>query len=194
MDRVERNPMLSEDSKRTLLAIARNSIALQLKQKTEPPLDLASLPPELQAAGACFVTLTHDGALRGCIGSLEARQSLAQDVLEHAGDAAFRDFRFPPLSETELAGLHIEISVLTAPRPLKYANAEELPSLLHPGKDGVILARGLRRATFLPQVWEKVPEPSQFLDMLCEKMGFEYDLWRREKLDVFIYHVESFEG
>ena len=110
------------------------------------------------------------------------------------GNAAFRDFRFPPLTEQELSGLHIEISVLSPPVPLKYANPEDLPGLLHPGEDGVILARGFRRSTFLPQVWEKVPDPVSFLDMLCEKMGFDYDLWRREKLDVSIYHVESFEG
>jgi len=186
--------MLSEDSKRQLLAIARSSIASQLRDKIESPLDLASLTPELRAPGACFVTLTLDGSLRGCIGSLEARQALAADVQEHASDAAFRDFRFPPLTEPEFSNLQIEISVLSAPVPLKYGNSEELPELLHPGEDGVILARGLRRATFLPQVWEKVPDPNSFLDMLCEKMGFEYDLWRREKLDVYIYHVESFEG
>jgi AmmeMemoRadiSam system protein A len=185
--------MLSEDSKRKLLNIARESIAAQLRDRVEPRLDLASLPPELQAQGACFVTLTRNDQLRGCIGSLEARQALAADVQEHAGDAAFRDFRFPPLAESELPGLHIEISVLSAPEPLKYSNPEELPDLLKPGVDGVILTRGMRRATFLPQVWEKVPDPVSFLDMLCEKMGFEYDLWRREKLDVFTYHVESFE-
>jgi len=186
--------MLPEDSKRLLLKIARDSITSQLKDRIESRLDLASLPLELQAPGACFITLTHDGLLRGCIGSLEARQPLAADVQEHASDAAFRDFRFPPLSEPELQDLHIEISVLSAPVPLKYGIPEELPELLHPGTDGVILARGMRRATFLPQVWEKVPDPASFLDMLCEKMGMEYDLWRREKLDVFTYHVESFEG
>lgn len=186
--------MLSEDSKRRLLTIARDSIASQLKDKIESRLDLPSLPPELQKPGACFITLTHNGLLRGCIGSLEARQPLAADVQEHASDAAFRDFRFPPLTASEFSDLHIEVSVLSAPTPLKYDNPEELPDLLHPGEDGVILARGMRRATFLPQVWEKVADPFSFLDMLCEKMGFEYDLWRREKLDVFIYHVESFEG
>jgi AMMECR1 domain-containing protein len=77
---------------------------------------------------------------------------------------------------------------------LAYENPEDLPGMLHPGVDGVVLSRGLRRATFLPQVWEKVPDPNAFLDMLCEKMGFDYDLWRREKLDVAVYHVESFEG
>jgi AmmeMemoRadiSam system protein A len=131
--------------------------------------------------------------LRGCIGSLEARQPLALDVQEHAVDAAFHDFRFPPLTESELPGLHIELSILSAPEPLAYQNAEDLPGLLRPGVDGVILARGMRRATFLPQVWEKVSEPVTFLDMLCEKMGLEYDLWRRQKLDVFTYQVDCFE-
>jgi uncharacterized protein len=186
--------MLSEDSRRLLLKIARQSILAQLNQESESRLDLASLPPEVQAPGACFITLTRGGELRGCIGSLEARQPLAVDVQEHAGDAAFHDFRFPPLTKSELADLHIEVSVLGAPAVLNYGNSEELPGLLKPGEDGVILARGMRRATFLPQVWEKVPDPVSFLDMLCEKMGFEYDLWRREKLNVYTYTVESFEG
>jgi AmmeMemoRadiSam system protein A len=185
--------MISTESKQRLLRIAREAIESNLKYHSEPPLAISSLPAELQADGACFVTLARDGDLRGCIGSLEARQPLALDVQEHAVDAAFRDFRFQPLTEAELPGLHIEISVLSAPKPLPYQNAEELPGLLHPGVDGVVLARGLRRATFLPQVWEKVTDPSTFLDMLCEKMGFEYDLWRRQKLDVYTYYVESFE-
>lgn len=108
-------------------------------------------------------------------------------------DAALNDYRFSPLVESELNGLSIEISVLTPPIPLPYASAAELPAKLNPGKDGVILSRGLRRATFLPQVWEKVPDPPTFLSMLCEKMGAEADLWRREKLNVFTYEVISFE-
>jgi AmmeMemoRadiSam system protein A len=185
--------MISPESKNRLLRIARETIESNLQKKAEAGLELSSLPLELQAEGACFVTLTRDGELRGCIGSLEARQPLAMDVQEHAVDAAFHDFRFPPLTESELPGLHIELSVLSAPEPLLYQNAEDLPGLLRPGVDGVILARGMRRATFLPQVWEKVPEPATFLDMLCEKMGLDYDLWRRQKLDVFTYQVDSFE-
>jgi AmmeMemoRadiSam system protein A len=185
--------MISTESKQQLLRFAREAIESNLKNYSEPALAISSLPPELRADGACFVTLTLEGDLRGCIGSLEARQPLALDVQEHAVDAAFHDIRFQPLTETELPGLHIEISILSAPKPLPYQNAEELPGLLRPGVDGVVLARGLRRATFLPQVWEKVDDPSTFLDMLCEKMGFEYDLWRRQKLDVYTYYVESFE-
>ncbi|MFN2299460.1 MAG: AmmeMemoRadiSam system protein A [Anaerolineales bacterium] len=186
--------MLSDESKRRLLDIAREAITGESKGEAARPTDLSALPDELRAPGACFVTLTYNNTLRGCIGSLEARQPLAADVAEHAGDAAFRDYRFPPLTEEELAGLHVEISVLSTPQPLAYENPEELPGMLKPGIDGVVLSRGLRRATFLPQVWEKVPDPNAFLDMLCEKMGFDYDLWRREKLDVAVYHVESFEG
>jgi AmmeMemoRadiSam system protein A len=185
--------MISPKSKQRLLRIAREAIESNVKNRSEASLELSSLPAELQADGACFVTLTRNGELRGCIGSLEARQPLALDVQEHAVDAAFRDFRFPPLVESELPGLHIEISVLSPPELLTYQNTEELPGLLHPGVDGVVLARGLRRATFLPQVWEKVDDASTFLDMLCEKMGFDYDLWRRQKLDVYTYHVDSFE-
>jgi uncharacterized protein len=185
--------MISPESKNRLLRIARDAIESNLQNKSEAGLELSSLPLELQTEGACFVTLTRDGELRGCIGSLEARQPLAMDVQEHAVDAAFHDFRFSPLTESELPGLHIELSVLSAPEPLSYQNAEDLPGLLRPGVDGVILARGMRRATFLPQVWEKVSEPATFLDMLCEKMGFDYDLWRRQKLDVFTYQVDSFE-
>jgi AmmeMemoRadiSam system protein A len=185
--------MISPESKNRLLRIARETIESNLQKKAEAGLELSSLPLELKAEGACFVTLTRAGELRGCIGSLEARQPLAMDVQEHAVDAAFHDFRFPPLTESELPGLHIELSVLSAPEPLLYQNAEDLPGLLRPGVDGVILSRGMRRATFLPQVWEKVPEPATFLDMLCEKMGLDYDLWRRQKLDVFTYQVDSFE-
>jgi AmmeMemoRadiSam system protein A len=185
--------MISTESKQQLLRIAREAIESNIKYQSESALAISSLPPELRSDGACFVTLTLEGDLRGCIGSLEARQPLALDVQEHAVDAAFHDIRFQPLTDSELPGLHIEISVLSAPKPLPYQNTEELPELLRPGVDGVVLARGLRRATFLPQVWEKVTDPSTFLDMLCEKMGFEYDLWRRQKLDVYTYSVESFE-
>jgi uncharacterized protein len=185
--------MISPESRQRLLRIAREAIEANVRNRSESTLELSSLPVEFQNEGACFVTLTRNGSLCGCIGSLEARQPLVLDVQEHAVDAAFRDFRFSPLTESELPGLHIEISVLSAPSQLSYQNSEELPGLLHPGVDGVILARGMRRATFLPQVWETIPDTTTFLDMLCEKAGFDYDLWRRQKMDVYTYSVENFE-
>jgi uncharacterized protein len=185
--------MLCDESRTLLLQIARQSIADAAAGNLLIPLDLPDLPTELQALGACFVTLTVKGNLRGCIGSLEARQPLALDVQEHAVDAALNDFRFSPLRPREVPDVRIEISVLSAPAPLTYSLPEELPSRLRPGEDGVILINGLRRATFLPQVWDQIPEPAMFLGMLCEKMGADAGLWRKKKLDVLTYQVEHFE-
>jgi AmmeMemoRadiSam system protein A len=129
--------------------------------------------------------------LRGCIGSLEATQALVMDVWEHAAAAALDDYRFMPVRSEELSLLHIEISRLTRPIPLEYEQPENLPDLLHPNLDGVVLRDGLHRATFLPQVWEKIPDPCAFLSHLCQKMGASSELWRRRKLQVEIYHVEK---
>jgi len=150
------------------------------------------MPPALKENGASFVTLTMDGDLRGCIGALEAHQPLAQDVCEHAVAAAFQDPRFPPVEGDELARIRIEISRLTAPRPLEYTNSEELLAMLRPHIDGVILKDGYRRATFLPQVWEKIPDAVEFLDHLCQKMGAHANLWRTKTLQVLTYQVEDF--
>jgi AmmeMemoRadiSam system protein A len=185
--------MLADASQKTLLQTARSAIEAKLKNQAAPRIDISLIPEELRADGACFVTLTLKGLLRGCIGSLEARQPLVLDVQEHAVDAAFQDFRFPPLAAGEWEDLHIEVSVLSKPEVLEYSKPEELPDKLNPGKDGVILSHGLRRATFLPQVWEQIPTPTLFLDMLCEKMGADPNLWRRVKLDVMTYQVQCFE-
>ena len=112
---------------------------------------------------------------------------------EHAAAAALQDPRFPPVRPEEVAALRIEISRLTPPQRLAYAAPEELPSRLRPGVDGVILQDGWRKATFLPQVWEQLPRPEDFLTHLCAKMGASPELWRRKKLDVFTYQVEAFE-
>ena len=133
-----------------------------------PSLDLKSMPPRLQQLGASFITLTENGDLRGCIGALEPYQPLADDVREHAVAAALEDPRFPPVSEDELNRIQIEVSRLTRPIPLEYKDADDLLSKLRPHVDGVILKDGYsRRATFLPQVWEKIPNPSEFLNNLC---------------------------
>jgi uncharacterized protein len=185
--------MLSESSRRFLLELARRSIAEGIAGRPAGAPVPESLPEEVRAEGACFVTLTMHGDLRGCIGSLEARQPLVADVKEHALDAALHDFRFPPVSEGELDSIHIEISVLTKPEPLAYGTPEDLLHKLRPGVDGVILSHGAKRATFLPQVWEQLPSAPAFLSQLCEKMGAEPDVWRRGHVHVFIYQVECFE-
>jgi hypothetical protein len=113
-------------------------------------------------------------------------------VREHAVAAALQDYRFPPVSPDELAEIDIEISRLTPIQALDYNTPEDLLKCLQPGVDGVVLKYAGRRATFLPQVWEKIPDPAVFLSYLCQKMGAPFDLWKHKKLEVFIYRVEEF--
>lgn len=186
------NP-LSNQEKDFLLTLARQTIVKAVNQQPLPMWDDADLSEGLSQKGASFVTLTEDGDLRGCIGSLEAYQSLVEDVRDHARQAALEDYRFPPVTKAEVPKLHIEISRLTPSTPLKYQNPCDLPGLLKPDVDGVILKDGFRRATFLPQVWQQLPVPEEFLSHLCVKMGSSADLWKRKVLEVSIYHVEEFE-
>jgi uncharacterized protein len=183
---------LPDAERRTLLKLARAAISQAVSGQKLDPLDLHGLPTSLQEPGATFVTLTNHGQLRGCIGALEARQPLAEDVREHAVAAALEDYRFPPLGSAELDEISIEISRLTQPQLVIYEKPEDLLAQLRPGVDGVILVDGFRRATFLPQVWEKLPDKGAFLAHLCQKMGAAPDLWWRKKLEVFIYQVEEF--
>jgi uncharacterized protein len=183
---------LTPQEQKTLLRLAREALEHGVKHEHLPPLDSSSLSPRLLEDGASFVTLTEGGQLRGCIGALEPYQSLAQDVREHAVAAALEDPRFPPVNEREVDRIHIEVSRLTRPVPLQYTDANDLPSRLRPHVDGVILRDSYRRATFLPQVWEKIPDPAEFLDNLCYKMGANPDLWRRKHLEVLTYQVEEF--
>lgn len=183
---------LSESDRAFLLSIARTSIENCVNGTALPSIDNKSLSPILIENGASFVTLTYKGYLRGCVGALEPYQSLAEDVREHAVAAAFQDYRFPPVQASEIKDIRIEISYLSHPKPLKYDQPAELTQRLRPNIDGVILRDGMRRATFLPQVWEKIPDPEEFLDELCMKMGAQPDLWRRKKLEVLTYQVEEF--
>jgi AmmeMemoRadiSam system protein A len=183
---------LTDVEKQTLLRLAREAMECGVRGKKLPPVDAASLTPRLLEHGASFVTLTVNGDLRGCIGALEAYQPLVDDVREHAIAAALEDPRFRPVGEDELKRISIEVSYLSAPRPLEYSTSEDLPAKLRPHVDGVILKHDFRRATFLPQVWEKIPDPEEFLDHLCAKMGARSNLWRSTKLQVYIYQVEEF--
>ncbi|MBI5963753.1 MAG: AmmeMemoRadiSam system protein A [Chloroflexi bacterium] len=183
---------LTDEEKQTLLHLAREAMEHAVKGKKLSPLDMSSLTPRLRENGASFVTLTINDELRGCIGALEAYQPLAVDVREHAIAAALEDPRFRPVDESELNRIKLEVSRLTAPRLLEYSSGGELLVKLNPHVDGVILKDGRRRATFLPQVWEKIPDPAEFLNHLCEKMGARSNLWRDTKLQVFVYQVEEF--
>ena len=183
---------LTLDEKKSLLRIARAALESGVRRQPLLPLEDIQTTPNLQAEGASFVTLTVHGNLRGCIGALEPYQPLIDDVREHAVAAAMEDYRFPPVQEDELANIKIEVSRLTKPVGLEYSDADDLLAKIHPGVDGVILKDGFHRATFLPQVWEKIPSAVEFLENLCYKMGASPDAWRRKHLDVLVYQVEEF--
>lgn len=154
-----------------LLRIARDSIRHGVETGSALDVDPAEYLEALQAQSATFVTLEIDGALRGCIGVLEACRALVEDVAQNAFAAAFRDPRFPPVSQEELDGLEIHISILSEAVPLEVEDEDHLLRELRPGTDGLILEDTPSRALFLPHVWESLPEPLDFLTHLRMKAG-----------------------
>ena len=157
-----------------------------------PPCPLPVNLPELNEPGATFVTLTRAGELRGCIGSLEAHRALALDVAQNALAAAFRDPRFAPLARDELAQIRVEVSLLSVAEPFPVVDEADAIARLRPGIDGVILSHGQRRATFLPQVWETLPEARQFLAQLKRKAGLPPELWDQQ-LQLARYTVQKWQ-
>ena len=183
--------MIPTEDRKQLLAVARESIRNGLDRGRPPGIDAGDYPESLRVPAATFVTLKDPKGLRGCIGRLEAARPLGEDVAENAFAAAFRDPRFPPLGETEWPELNIHISVLGDPEPLEVDSEEELLAALRPGEDGLIIEEGSRRATFLPSVWESLPDPGDFLRHLKAKAGFPPDYWSR-KLRISRYRSENF--
>jgi len=178
-------PDFGEAHGRTLLAIARSSIEAALGVSAPKPLPAE---PWLKPSRASFVTLTQHGALRGCIGSLEAHQPLGEDVSHNARAAALSDPRFAPLAADELAGTRIEVSLLSTPKQLAFADHADLIAQLRPDEDGLILEYEGARGTFLPQVWESLPEPEQFVAELKRKAGLAPSV-STAKCRIQRYHV-----
>ena len=162
-----------------LLAFAREAIESGFDAGSAPLIDIAGHDDWLRSPTAVFVTLTQAGALRGCVGSLEARQALVQAVADAAFGAAFRDRRFEPLIATELEATRIEISVLSAMEPIAAESRQALLGQLRPGIDGLIIEDRGRRATFLPKVWESLPSAEVFVDQLLLKAGLDAGHWSR---------------
>ncbi|MBF0175280.1 MAG: AmmeMemoRadiSam system protein A [Magnetococcales bacterium] len=156
------------------------------------PAAVVAAQPELQQPGACFITLTRAGQLQGCIGSLEAHRPLVNDLLENAVASATRDPRFPPLKVEVLPEIRIEVSLLTPPQPFPYRDVADLMVRLQPGIHGVTLSLQGRRATFLPQVWEQLPDPEQFLRHLCQKAGLPGNCCQQHP-EIFVYMAEKFK-
>ena len=161
------------DAGRLLLPLARNAIAAQLGAATAP----AAAADWLNARGASFVTLTLEGKLRGCIGTLEAHRTLGEDVTANAQAAAFRDPRFKPLTAAEYAGIRVEVSVLSPVTAMHWRDEDDALDQLQPGVDGVIFEYGFHRSTFLPQVWEEFPDARTFMGHLKYKAGLPPDFW-----------------
>jgi len=184
---------LDESDGKTLIETARRAIAEKLSGKEGGLSKPGDAPQHLQEPRGTFVTLTKNGSLRGCIGHLVAREPVIEGVRQNSINAAFKDPRFPPLSRDEFDRIKIEVSVLTEPVPLEYSDGRDLLEKLQPGLDGVIIRKGSHQATFLPQVWEQLPDKKKFLSHLCLKAGLPADAWASGGLEVSIYRVQAFE-
>lgn len=184
-----------DSERKFLLHLARTALAHVATNPdwSGPELSAKEVPPKLAETKACFVTLMKHGELRGCVGHIFPLEPLYRAIEDNARNAATRDPRFQRVLPEEVDKIRIEISVLTAPQPLRFNSPEDLLGKLQPYNDGVLLEIGFRRATFLPHVWEQLPDKIEFLNQLSEKAGCEPSAWRSKKISVSIYHVEAFK-
>lgn len=169
-----------------LLGLARTAITEALGQTVAPIPDVNWL----REPAASFVTLNQRGVLRGCIGSLIAHRPLGEDIRANALAAAFHDPRFPPVSAAEWLSVQVEVSVLSPLEQLTVRSEVDLITQIQPGRHGLLLRYGAYQGTFLPQVWEELPDPKQFLSQLKRKAGLPSDFWSLD-LEVYRYHVEK---
>jgi len=182
---------LSDSDKQTLLEVAQQSIKYGSSHHRALPIELNHYNSLLNEAGASFVTLNLHQQLRGCIGTLDAYQPLVKDVAEHAFAAAYKDPRFSPVNNNEIDNLEIHVSVLTKSTPIDFKDEKDLLQKLKPGTDGIILQENYNKGTFLPSVWEQLPEPEDFLNHLKIKAGFSKDYWSNN-LEAYRYTTISF--
>ena len=174
-----------------LLRLAKDAIESRLRCLPAQNLAACDVPERLWQQGAAFVTLTLHGKLRGCIGHLQAKQPLVEDVVENARHAAFEDPRFAPLHETEFAALEVSLSILSTPQPMSFSSEQDLLRQIRPGVDGLILKDGQKQGTFLPSVWESLPDAADFLRQLKLKSGLPSDYWS-DSLAVLRYTTQHF--
>ncbi len=190
---IDSSQSLSKHQGQTLVRLARQTIAERLGKKsiTVDPDAMADIA--FQDHRGTFVTLTINKQLRGCIGNLDSTESILAGIKRNAINAAFHDPRFSALKAHELDQVDIEVSILTEPHRLEYGDSKDLLSKLRVHVDGVILSKGSANATFLPQVWEQLPKPEQFLSHLCMKAGLPADDWEKSRLEILTYQVQYFE-
>lgn len=184
--------LLSKEQKTYLLSLARKTISDYFDKKEKTLLDSTKIDKELLSLAATFVTLTEFGQLRGCVGNLIAKKPLHQDVINNALLSAFFDNRFPQLKKDELKDIKIEISILSKPAPYSYDNISSLLEQIKSKKHGVIIQNGFNQATYLPQVWDDLPDKIQFLESLSLKAGLPKEAWKEKTTEFFYYTVEKF--
>lgn len=183
---------MTPDQKHFLLRLARQTIEEVVTTGHMPEVDASNLSSPLTDAAGCFVTLQKEGQLRGCIGHIFPQEPLYRAVRDNARSAALEDPRFRPVQPEELASIEIEISVLTVPQALHFDSPEDLLGKLRPHVDGVVLRIGQRHATFLPQVWEQLPDKETFLGHLSTKAGLPPTAWKGPGAEVLTYQVNAF--
>jgi len=176
--------------KEILISLARASIMSGLDKGVMQLDKVRDEYPFLQEQGACFVTLTLEDELRGCIGSTKAYRTLLEDLVHNAQAAAFRDPRFMPLTQEELQSVRIEVSLLSEPKALEYTDMFDIKNKVRIGIDGVILKLGNNQATFLPQVWEMLKSHELFFSHLCEKAGLGIECLSKHP-QILVYQVEK---
>ncbi len=186
-------PFAAEQRKQ-LLQLARSTVENAVKEKKLPDFNTEGVAAEFLEPHGCFVTLKRDGLLRGCIGSIFPQMPLHQAVQHAAFSAALTDRRFPPVGRDELKLIEFEVSVLSMPRPLEFDSPEDLLAKLRPGVDGVVLRLGQHGSTYLPQVWEQLPNKREFLGKLAEKAGLKATDWQDPEVEILIYQVEAFSA
>ncbi len=174
-----------------LVRLARGSIEYGLVHGEPLPIRFDGMPEVMADPAATFTTLRLDGKLRGCVGNLESMRPLAQDVAHTAFQAAFRDPRFDPVAQHEISAIRLEVSVLSPMESFPVRDEDDLLAKLEPGKDGLVISLGTRRATFLPKVWDQLPKPAAFLAALKMKCGLENDFWS-ERLEFQRYKTTTY--
>ena len=189
----EEPPVYTSADRAFLLDLAKRSINAVVNGEKPPQPDPSSISEKLKEERSCFVTLRENGELRGCIGGIFPEEPLYMAVIHMASRAATRDPRFPPVTADELEKLHLEISVLSEPQPLRFNSPDGLLTLLRPNIDGVVLTLGPSRSTFLPQVWRQLPDKREFLSRLCVKAGLSPIAWQDPSLKIETYQAESFD-
>ncbi len=181
---------MNDYDQKLLLDTAKHAIRFGIAKNLTLPLDANEFEPALQQLRASFVTLHLNGNLRGCIGTLEAYQPLIIDVAQNAFNAAFRDPRFSAISQEEFLQLHYHISILTPPTALTVTSEADLLKQLRPNIDGIIIKEGMQRGTFLPSVWEQLPDKKNFLTQLKLKAGFSPNYWS-DNITIERYEVKN---